>query len=128
LADGAFQRVRYTGRNLFVPTDFSIHQNGLKLGFNASLKKDLAEDLGSYNAEMWNYLWSKNYGSDDYSVINPDQKGRDPLEVKSATLLPDGKTVFLEIPGIRKAHQAALQYNLTTTKGQRKKDVFHFTH
>jgi len=127
LADGAFQRVRYTGRNLFVPTDFSIHQNGLKLGFNASLKKDLAEDLGSYNAEMWNYLWSKNYGSDDYSVINPDQKGRDPLEVKSATLLPDGKTVFLEIPGIRKAHQAALQYNLTTTKGQRKKDVFHFT-
>lgn len=127
LADGSFQRVRYTDRNLFLPTDFSVHKNGLKLTFNAPLKKDLAEDLGSYNAEMWNYLWSKNYGSDDYSVINPDKKGRDPLAVKSATLLPDGKTVFLKMPGIRKAHQVALQYNLTTTKGQRKKDVFHFT-
>ncbi len=127
LADGAFQRVRFTGRNLFIPTDFSVHQNGIKLSFNEPLKKDLAEDLGSYNAEMWNYLWSKNYGSDDYSVLDPKKKGRDPLEVKSARLLTDGKTVFLEMPGIRKAHQVALQYNLTTAKGQRKRDTFHFT-
>ena len=127
LADGAFQRVRYTGRNLLLPTAFAVHQNGLKLTFNESLKQDLAEDLGSYNVEMWNYLWSKNYGSDDWSVLNPDQKGRDPLAIKSARLLPDGRSVFLSIPGIRPAHQVALQYNLTSAKGLRKKDTFHFT-
>jgi len=127
LADGAFQRVRYTGRNLFIPVAFATHRNGLLLRFNEPLKKDLAEDLGSYNAEMWNYLWSEKYGSDDWSVLHPDRKGRDPLPIKSARLLEDGRSVFLEIPGIRPAHQVALQYNLTSTRGLRKKDTFYFT-
>lgn len=127
LADGAFQRIRYTGRNLFVPTAFAVHQNGIRLTFNQPLKQDLAEDLGSYDAEMWNYLWSKNYGSDDYSVLNPNAKGRDPLEIKSAKLSQDGKSVFLEIPSIQKSHQVALQYNLTAKNGQKKKDIFYAT-
>lgn len=127
LADGAFQRVRFTERNLFLPVAFGVHANGLKLTFNEPLKKDLAEDLGSYDAEMWNYLWSKNYGSDDYSVLEPEKKGRDPLKIRSARLLADGKSVFLEIPDIRSTHQVALRYNLTSAKGQKKKDTFHFT-
>ncbi|MBG88042.1 MAG: hypothetical protein CMO80_14220 [Verrucomicrobiales bacterium] len=127
LADGAFQRIRYTGRNLFVPSAFSSHKNGIRLTFNEPLQKELAEDTGSYNAEMWNYLWSKAYGSDDYSVNRPGEKGRDALEVKSAKLLQDGKSVFLEIPGIRKAHQFALEYNLTSAKGLKKKDTFYAT-
>ena len=127
LADGAFQRMRFTGRGLFIPTDFAVHKNGLKLTFNVPLKKELAEDLGSYDAEMWNYLWSKNYGSADYSVIDPGKEGRDPLPIKTATLLPDGKSVFLSIPGIRPANQVALQFNLTSTKGQKQKDTFYFT-
>lgn len=127
LADGAFQRVRYTGRRLFLPIAFGVHANGLKLTFNEKLRRDLAEDLGSYDAEMWNYLWTENYGSDDYSVLDPETKGRDPLTIKSARLLEDEKSVFLEIPGLHPAHQVALQYNLTTTKGLKKKDTFHFT-
>lgn len=127
LADGAFQRMRFTGRGLFIPVDFAVHKNGLKLTFNQPLKKDLAEDLGSYDAEMWNYRWSKNYGSPDYSVLNPDEEGRDPLEIKAAELLADGQSVFLTIPGIRPANQVALQYNLTAATGLRKKDTFYFT-
>lgn len=127
LADGAFQRIRYTGRNLFVPTAFAVYQNGIRLTFNQPLKQDLAEDLGSYDAEMWNYLWSKNYGSDDYSVLNPNAKGRDPLEIKSAKLSQDGRSVFLEIPSIQKSDQVALQYNLTAKNGQKKKDIFYAT-
>ncbi|MGB0580133.1 MAG: DUF6797 domain-containing protein [Limisphaerales bacterium] len=108
LADGAFQRMRFTGRGLFIPTDFAVHVNGLRLTFNEPLKKDLAEDLGSYDAEMWNYKWSKNYGSPDYSVLDPEKEGRDPLEIASARLLPDGKSVYLNIPGIRPANQAKI--------------------
>ncbi len=127
LADGCFQRARFTGRGLFIPTAFSLHRNGLRLTFNETLKKDLAEDPGSFHAEIWNYLWSKEYGSKDYSVADASKEGRDQLVIKSARLEKDGKTVFLEIPALRKASQLALRYNLTTDKGAKKKDTFYTT-
>lgn len=127
LKDGAFQRVRYTGRNLFLPVGFSIHKNGAKLTFNEPLDPDTANDPGSFHAEMWNYLWSKKYGSDDYSVRESGKQGRDELVVKSARLLPDGKSVFIELEDLRSAHQLALQFNLRSAKGRRKKDTFYTT-
>ena len=49
------------------------------------------------------------------------------MEIKSAKLSQDGKSVFLKIPSIQKSDQVALQYNLTAKNGQKKKDIFYAT-
>jgi hypothetical protein len=67
---------------------------------------------------MWNYRWSSNYGSPDFSVNDPAKQGRDELQVASARLESDGKTVILGVPGLKPAHQVALSYNLETENGE----------
>jgi hypothetical protein len=127
LKDGAFQRVRFTGRNLFQVTGFSLHENGVKLTFNEVLDVETANDAGSYFAETWNYLWSKNYGSDDYSVKEPGKTGRDELEVRSARVLADGRSVFIEMSRLGPAHQLGIQFNLKSASGRRARDTFYTT-
>ena len=40
------------------------------------------------------------------------------MTVKSARLLPDGKTVFLEMPELRPVMQMEIKYNLSATDGK----------
>ena len=76
---------------------------------------------------QWNYRYAAQYGSKDYSVLNPDQEGHDPVEIRSAKLLPDGKTVFLEIPTLGPVMQWDLQYSLDTTDGKALRSRLHGT-
>ncbi len=115
--DGALQRVRYTGKSLRTPVAWRAHKNGIALTFAQPLDRLAAEDAGRYAAHQWNYLYSANYGSKDYSVANPGQEGRDEVEVRSAKLLADGRTVFLELPGLRPVMQMELKYNLLFAGG-----------
>jgi hypothetical protein len=99
--DGAFQRVRYTGKPVHMPYAFNVTKQGLEITFTNTLDKAAAEDLQNYSVEQFNLIWSKKYGSPEMSVANPDRTGHDPVEVKSIKLKEDGKTVVLEIPGIK---------------------------
>jgi len=51
-------------------------------------------------------------------VSNPKKEGRDELAVTSVHLLPDGKTVFIEIPGLRPVMQMEVKYNLNAADGK----------
>ena len=117
LKDGCFQRVRYTGKPLDVPIEWHVRRNGLALTFTQLLDKETAEDIGSWGVEHWNYRYAAQYGSKDWSVAHPDQEGHDPVEVRSAKLLPDGRTVFLEIPDLKPVMQLQVQYNLNAKEG-----------
>jgi len=117
LKDGCFQRVRYTGKPLDVPIEWHVRRNGLALTFTQLLDKETAEDIGSWGVEHWNYRYAAQYGSKDWSVSHPDQEGHDPVEVRSAKLLPDGRTVFLEIPDLKPVMQLQVQYNLNAKEG-----------
>ena len=125
--DGCLQRVRYTGRDPLVPIAYHAHRNGLRLTFTAKLDRVTAEDAGSYAMTQWNYRYAAQYGSKDYSVLDPNQEGRDPVEIRSAKLLPDGKTVFLEIPTLGPVMQWDLQYSLDTTDGKALRSRLHGT-
>src|SRR5258707_479922 len=57
------------------------------------------------------------YGSLEYSVANPAKKGHDTVEVKSAKLQADGRTVFLEIPGLGPVMQMGITYKLKAAGG-----------
>src|SRR5438477_1489456 len=117
LKDGCFQRVCYTGKPLDVPVEWHTHTNGLTLTFTQPLDKEAAEDVGSYGVEQWNYRYAAQYGSKDWSVANPDKEGHDQVLVRSAKLLADGRTVFLEIPDLKPVMQVQVQYNLSAKEG-----------
>lgn len=115
--DGAFQRVRYTGKPLAIPREIHAHKNGVEISFTAPLDPKLAEDVESWGVSRWNYRWTSQYGSHDWSVANPQQQGHDTVEVKSARISKDHRTVFLEIPSIAPVMQMEIQYNVATEDG-----------
>jgi hypothetical protein len=60
-------------------------------------------------------------------VLNPDKEGHDTLEIRSARLLPDECTVFLEIPALRPVMQWELKYSLNTTDRKTLRSQLHGT-
>ncbi|HZO83677.1 MAG TPA: DUF6797 domain-containing protein [Verrucomicrobiae bacterium] len=117
LRDGSFQRVRYTGKNAYIPIVFEARKDGIRLKFTQPLTRETAEDTGSYSIEQWNYKYSKEYGSKEYSALSPDLVGHDPVDIQSAKL-EDPQTIFLRIPTLRPVHHMWIKYNLTATDGQ----------
>ncbi len=116
--DGALQRVRYTGAPVGLPIAWRACQNGLTLTFAQPLDPATATDPGSFGVRQWNYRYSKEYGSKDYSVANPEQEGHDEVEVRSAKVLADGRTVFLEMPDLKPVMQMEVKYNLSFASGK----------
>jgi hypothetical protein len=110
-----------------VPTEFHVHTNGLRLHFVAPLDRSTAEDAGSYAVAHWNYRYSAKYGSKDYLPSDPEKEGHETLDVRSAKLLPDGRSVFLEIPGLRPVMQFEVRYNLGTSDGKSLRSDLHGT-
>ncbi len=125
--DGCLQRVRYVGGDWPRPLAWKAHQNGVLLRFGVKLDEELANDPESFAVHHWNYRWTKSYGSPDFKVSNPEEKGRDKLKVKSAKLLPDGQTVFIEIEGIQPVMQMEIAYDLETDQGDELVDKVHNT-
>ena len=116
--DGCFQRVRYTGKSACVPIEMKGYKNGVSLTFTSELDPEAAEEISNYQLEGWNYKWSAAYGSPEYKPSAPGQIGRDEREIKSATLLKDGKTVFLELAEMLPIDQLSVGYTLLTTTSQ----------
>jgi glucose/arabinose dehydrogenase len=116
--EGSFQRVRYTGKKIYLPTGLNIFADGIRLSFSESLDRATAEDVGSYGVEQWNYRYSKDYGSKEYSVRLPDEVGHDAVDLKSARLSSDGHSVFLEIPNLQPVMQMQIKYNVNSAEGK----------
>ncbi|HMO66582.1 MAG TPA: hypothetical protein PKE47_15400, partial [Verrucomicrobiota bacterium] len=115
--DGGFYRVRHTGRPVYQPVAVRTAADGVTLTFGVELDAETAADTGSFAVEMWNYRYSGHYGSPDLSVREPGKEGRDKLEVKSARLLPDRKSVFLELDGLEPCDQWSVRFNLDAADG-----------
>ncbi|MFO1092003.1 MAG: ThuA domain-containing protein [Planctomycetaceae bacterium] len=125
--DGCLQRVRYTGKPVYLPIAVKHHANGIALSFTAPLDPEVAQDPDSYHGEQWNYLWSQAYGSADYKPSQPGIEGHDPLEIVSATLQPDKKTVFLEIKDFAPVMQIKIDYQLTAADGHEFRNTYYGT-
>lgn len=125
--DGCFQRVRYTGGAVHLPVAVRTYTNGIALTFSETLDRDTAENPENYFVEQWNYRWTAAYGSPQYSVENPEQQGRDEVDVVSATLQDDQRTVFLELPGRQPVHQITIDWLLRSADGQAFRGKFAHT-
>jgi glucose/arabinose dehydrogenase len=116
--DGSLQRVRFTGKPAYLPVAWHASSNGLAITFAQPLDASAAEDVGSYAIRQWNYHYAAQYGSKDWSVADPRKEGRDDVTVKSARLLSDHQTIFLEIPGLQPVMQMELKYSLSAADGK----------
>lgn len=115
--DAAFQRVRYTGKPVAMPASLHVKRGGVEIGFTTALDKKSAEDLQNFAVEQWNYKWTQEYGSPEFSVAKPDEKGHDPVELKSVTLSADRKTLFLAIPTLAPVMQLKIKFAIFSLGG-----------
>jgi hypothetical protein len=115
--DAALHRVRYTGKPVKMPAHWNVKGNGVEIAFTTELDSAAAADLNNYSVEQWNYLWSSDYGSPEYSVVEPKEKGHDPVEVTKATLAPDKKTVKLTFDQIAPVMSMKIQMKLKSADG-----------
>ncbi|WP_145082112.1 DUF6797 domain-containing protein [Aureliella helgolandensis] len=106
---GCFQRVRYTGAPVILPTGFHLHRNGVALYFPQPLEGETSQQVAQHFAQAWNYRYSAAYGSPEYSTQHYGVRGHDRVQITSAHLLDAGKTLFLEIPDLRPCNQLHLQ-------------------
>jgi len=123
---GAVHRVRYTGKAVNMPTKLRATKQGVELTFTSPLDEASVADVGNWAVEQWNYKWTSGYGSPEFSVADPAKKGHDKIEVKSAKLLADKRTVLLEIPTIQPVMQMKISANVKAADGSPvKQDVWN---
>lgn len=123
--DGSFERIRYTGKPVYYPIGFQIFQNGIRVDFDHHLSKEAVESVKKVFAQQWQYIYTMGYGSPEFSIRDPEQFGHDPLEITSAHVVGDGKSLFVEIPDIVPAMTIHLRMHLTFASGDPfKTDLF----
>jgi azurin len=122
---GCFQRVRYTGDNVQLPVGFHVHQNGILVRFSAPIDPQFAADARHHFAQCWNYRYSAAYGSPEFSTQHHGVRGHDALHIRSAHVLSDGRSLFLEIPELQPANQVHLRLQSAT---DRKHELFVTVH
>ncbi len=122
---GGFYRVCYTGKPLHLPDALHVARDGVVIGFTDPLDPQSAIDPGNYDVQVWNYIWSVNYGSPD---IKPNgQEGRERLVVESATLSADRRSVFLKLPAIQPVMQMHIVFKLRAADGTEFQNFVHNT-
>jgi putative heme-binding domain-containing protein len=123
--DGCFQRVRYTGGPVQQPIGIRAHRNGVLLRFSAPLEGAVAGDAANHFAQCWNYRYGPSYGSPEFSPSHYGTVGHDPLAIRSATVLSDGQSLFLEIPDLQPVNTLHLH---VAVGGGETRDVFATVH
>jgi hypothetical protein len=117
--DGCLQRVRYTGKPLNQPVAFAAQRDGVELRFESPVDRAAAADSTRYKVERWNYRWSGEYGSKNWSVVDPNREGKDPVLVEAAEVAADGRSVFLRLHGgVQPVMQMQVDYRLRAADGR----------
>ncbi|HEV8292496.1 MAG TPA: hypothetical protein VGP94_11255, partial [Tepidisphaeraceae bacterium] len=115
--DGCLQRIRYTNKPAHLPVSLQIKTNAIQMTFSDPLDHASATDKDNYSIEQWNYRWTSEYGSKDYSPSNPGKLGRDPMEIASADLAADQKMVTLRVEGLAPVMQMKIAMKLKAADG-----------
>ena len=120
--EGGLDRVRYTGRMVNMPSSLKVRDGGIEIGFTSKLDKELAEDPESFSLSGSDLRWTHDYGTGEFQVGHRGSagppKGRTKFPVKSAKLLPDGKSVFVEVENLQPVHMMQIDLDLETDEGE----------
>ena len=112
---GGFSRVRYTGKQAFLPIEVVPMDKGVLLRFEHKLNPSKATDPNSYSLASWHYQRTHRYGSAQYKENG--ETGIDWLTASSAYLSNDQLSVFVGIPSMRLVMQLRVGWSLQTQDG-----------
>ena len=114
--------MRYTGKPVMMPKSLNVRDGGIEIGFTQKLDRELAEDPESFAISGSDLRWTHDYGTGEFQVGHRDSgsppKGRTKFPVKSAKLLPDGKSVFVEVENLQPVHMMQIDLDLETEGGE----------
>jgi glucose/arabinose dehydrogenase len=116
---GGFYRVRYTGRPVYLPVGLHATKTGMTITFSGPLDRQTAADPKNYAVQTWSLKRSAEYGSKHY-----DEK---PSKVSGVAVSADGKTVKLEIDGIKPTWCMEIKYGVKGVNGEPVQGVVHNT-
>ncbi len=126
-AVGGFFRTRYTGKRVLIPSALHVSRKGIDVTYLEELDRESAEDVSNYEVRRWNYKWLSRYGSDLWK-LNGEQ-GTEGMTVRSAKLLPDGKTVRIEVDDLRRVMQMQTKINIRSAAGETiQSEISHSIH
>ncbi len=111
---GCLQRVRYKGTASPLPVGFHVYENGIAIQFSQSLQPEHVLQERAHFVQAWNYRYSSAYGSQEYSTMHDGIRGHDVLTIRSAHLLKDGRTLFLELPDLQPSNTVHLQLSTSS--------------
>jgi hypothetical protein len=114
--EGCFTRVRYVGKEAFMPIALRVRKTGIDLTFTEPLDPEVAADLENYSARWFSIERSEGYGSPELWVTEPKKRGREELPIAKATLAAPN-TVSLEIPTLRPAPNVVLKFKIRSANG-----------
>ena len=119
--EGGFDRVRYTGEPVRMPSGLRVEGKKVRLTFTSKLDEELATDPESYAVKASDIQWTHNYGSGEFLIggraAGRYEKGWTKLTVAGAKLLPGGREVEIEIPDLVPAHLVEIKLDLETEDG-----------
>jgi glucose/arabinose dehydrogenase len=115
--EGCLQRVRYTGKPAHLPVALHVAHDSISITFSEPVDKAEAADDQNYGIEQWNYHWSETYGSPEFKVSSPNQQGHDVVDVKTAKVSADGKTVMLQTDELKPVMQMMIQMHIKSADG-----------
>lgn len=121
----ALIRLRYTGKESFMPSDYHVRDGGIVIRFEQELDEATAAQSERYLVKRWNYQRTEKYGSGHFNLDG--SVGEEPMPVLDARLSDDKKAVFLSVPNIAEVMQMEVRYDIVSKSGRPMKDVFWFT-
>jgi hypothetical protein len=118
-------RVRYTGAPVTLPREVTPMNLGVLLRFDVALDPARATNPASYSLQSWAYQRTYKYGSPQYKADGTP--GQDALTPSAAYLAPDGRSVFVAVPGMKPVMQLRIGWSLATADGRRFDDNAYTT-
>jgi hypothetical protein len=126
---GSLDRIRYTGGEGFLIEALHVRSNGIEIIFNQKLDSDVAQELDNYDIKQWNYQWTENYGSANWSVKNSDKQGQDTVIIKAVEVSGNGKKLLLKVSkeDLKPVDQMRIVLSLVSEDGQQYRDSLYLT-
>jgi putative heme-binding domain-containing protein len=116
-APGGLYRIRATGRPAHLPVGYHVTKNGLALTFSDTLAPESVADLKNFGLKVWDLQRSANYGSPHLN--------EHALTVTRAALAADGRTLTLEVPGLKPTWGLELWYSVVAADGREVDGLLH---
>lgn len=117
--DGCLQRVRYTGKPLLMPMRLNIRKSGIDLGFSEALDPETAGDIDRYSAQWFHVESTPDYGSPEFNATDHTRRGRENVPITAVKLREDGKTIAMEIDGLRPVTNLILKFSILSVGGRK---------